>query len=114
DSGGGVVLFSSTRRHTSCYRDWSSDVCSSDLWTGQVPLAHRTHLELAQAISPPPDPVRAPRRFLLRLLETCLSPHLLSNPQFREIGRASCREIVKIPVIAAGSRSTTPTYRSER
>src|SRR5207245_631786 len=21
---------SSTRRHTSCYRDWSSDVCSSD------------------------------------------------------------------------------------
>src|SRR5207245_6928879 len=27
--------FSSRRRHTSCYRDWSSDVCSSDLlsWT---------------------------------------------------------------------------------
>src|SRR5438128_10407110 len=24
-------LFSSRRRHTSCYRDWSSDVCSSDL-----------------------------------------------------------------------------------
>src|SRR5207245_8075762 len=23
--------FSSRRRHTSCYRDWSSDVCSSDL-----------------------------------------------------------------------------------
>src|SRR5208282_6631849 len=29
----GVVrfFFSSRRRHTSCYRDWSSDVCSSDL-----------------------------------------------------------------------------------
>src|SRR5438128_5535091 len=30
---GEVVLFffSSRRRHTRCYRDWSSDVCSSDL-----------------------------------------------------------------------------------
>src|SRR5207245_7032421 len=26
------VFFSSRRRHTRCYRDWSSDVCSSDLW----------------------------------------------------------------------------------
>src|SRR6266542_5564864 len=26
-----VLCFSSRRRHTSCYRDWSSDVCSSDL-----------------------------------------------------------------------------------
>src|SRR6266542_4989590 len=25
-----IFLFSSTKRHTSCYRDWSSDVCSSD------------------------------------------------------------------------------------
>src|SRR5207245_5322625 len=24
-------FFSSRRRHTICYRDWSSDVCSSDL-----------------------------------------------------------------------------------
>src|SRR5207245_7735140 len=24
-------VFSSRRRHTRCYRDWSSDVCSSDL-----------------------------------------------------------------------------------
>src|SRR3989337_3531008 len=28
-------FFSSRRRHTRCYRDWSSDVCSSDLaWPG--------------------------------------------------------------------------------
>src|SRR6266852_5073599 len=26
-------FFSSRRRHTRCYRDWSSDVCSSDLET---------------------------------------------------------------------------------
>src|SRR5207245_4381614 len=26
-------FFSSSGRHTRCYRDWSSDVCSSDLYT---------------------------------------------------------------------------------
>src|SRR6266542_5953871 len=26
-----IFFFSSRRRHTMCYRDWSSDVCSSDL-----------------------------------------------------------------------------------
>src|SRR5207245_4229467 len=28
-----AFFFSSRRRHTRCYRDWSSDVCSSDLVT---------------------------------------------------------------------------------
>src|SRR4030043_255319 len=33
-------FFSSRRRHTRCSRDWSSDVCSSDLWSaaGQLSL----------------------------------------------------------------------------
>src|SRR5207245_3310013 len=29
-------FFSSRRRHTRCYRDWSSDVCSSDLFVGSA------------------------------------------------------------------------------
>src|SRR3989337_3727900 len=29
-----IFFFSSRRRHTRCYRDWSSDVCSSDLDLG--------------------------------------------------------------------------------
>src|SRR6266542_6207565 len=32
-------FFSSRRRHTRCYRDWSSDVCSSDLIIGLVMTA---------------------------------------------------------------------------
>src|SRR5258707_3850081 len=28
-----VFFFSSRRRHTRYWRDWSSDVCSSDLWS---------------------------------------------------------------------------------
>src|SRR2546429_4016098 len=31
-----LVFFSSRRRHTRCSRDWSSDVCSSDLFTISV------------------------------------------------------------------------------
>src|SRR2546429_7773279 len=35
-------FFSSRRRHTRCSRDWSSDVCSSDLGFTQVPAAGKT------------------------------------------------------------------------
>src|SRR5256884_284084 len=38
---GGCFFFSSRRRHTRCSRDWSSDVCSSDLIMG-VALSTRT------------------------------------------------------------------------
>src|SRR5207245_6932757 len=31
-------FFSSRRRHTRCYRDWSSDVCSSDLRSGGIAM----------------------------------------------------------------------------
>src|SRR3712207_921122 len=35
-----VFFFSSRRRHTRYWRDWSSDVCSSDLgWTAYAPLS---------------------------------------------------------------------------
>src|SRR5207245_5181586 len=33
-------FFSSRRRHTRCYRDWSSDVCSSDLLCFSSHSAH--------------------------------------------------------------------------
>src|SRR5207245_8693032 len=37
-------FFSSRRRHTRCYRDWSSDVCSSDLgdWCQYRPTVYTT------------------------------------------------------------------------
>src|SRR5690606_39944260 len=34
----GPVVLSSRRRHTSFSRDWSSDVCSSDLGLASVPM----------------------------------------------------------------------------
>src|SRR5690606_41505144 len=47
-----LFFFSSRRRHTRFSRDWSSDVCSSDLWdlkrwccllAGYCPLQARAH-----------------------------------------------------------------------
>src|SRR2546422_3222748 len=40
-----MFFFSSRRRHTRCSRDWSSDVCSSDLdtprgWAARPPTRH--------------------------------------------------------------------------
>src|SRR5205809_5256917 len=36
-----VFFFSSRRRHTRCSRDWSSDVCSSDLEPHRAALGKR-------------------------------------------------------------------------
>src|SRR2546422_7028831 len=41
-----AFFFSSRRRHTRCSRDWSSDVCSSDLMTVDA--------------TPPPSPAQPP------------------------------------------------------
>src|SRR6266542_1069309 len=41
-------FFSSRRRHTRCYRDWSSDVCSSDL---EIVRAHRQRLLLETGVA---------------------------------------------------------------
>src|ERR1022692_4993524 len=43
--GYGVNFFSSRRRHPSLQGDWSSDVCSSDLQTGDEPGASLAAIE---------------------------------------------------------------------
>src|SRR2546429_2722166 len=87
-----VFFFSSRRRHTRCSRDWSSDVCSSDLAPKELLLDLET--DDGQHVS------RDGQKELLR------SWHLeLTRGQYRqprgesvaaagEIGRASCRERV--------------------
>src|SRR5215470_9244938 len=42
-ASGESFFFSSRRRHTSCYRDWSSDVCSSDLAAGLIDAIVELH-----------------------------------------------------------------------
>src|SRR5699024_11574565 len=40
-----MFFFTSTRRHTRSKRDWSSDVCSSDLRPDEVFLLEKQHLQ---------------------------------------------------------------------
>src|SRR6266542_2038404 len=43
-------FFSSRRRHTRCYRDWSSDVCSSDLYVSDTSLYVDSALRRGKAV----------------------------------------------------------------
>src|SRR5690606_40562984 len=83
-----VCFFSGRRRHTSFSRDWSSDVCSSDL-------------VVVIAVQPPFE-----RGLIDRYL--VLAEHLELEALIwlnkLEIGRASCRERGKNSVAAGCSR----------
>src|SRR5438105_13682464 len=80
-----IFFFSSRRRHTISTRDWSSDVCSSDLRLG-CRLTGRTgpgHAREAPAAAVRRDPdAQSIRRRRIRAVARGAA----------EIGRASCRE----------------------
>src|SRR3712207_8870907 len=46
----GFFFFSSRRRHTRYWRDWSSDVCSSDLEVPTYDFPVRDHIEIGEAL----------------------------------------------------------------
>src|SRR2546429_5227788 len=82
-------FFSSRRRHTRCSRDWSSDVCSSDL---EFVERHFAVLAAARAA------IQGAQYDALRShAATALGhpvPAAAESPTTKEIGRASCRERV--------------------
>src|SRR5438128_12273174 len=78
-----LFFFSSRRRHTRCYRDWSSDVCSSDLGWGE-PVFDRLEADLAKAMLSLP----ASKGFDIG---SGFDGILLTGTQHNDqIGRASC------------------------
>src|SRR5690625_7384521 len=83
-----VFFFSSRRRHTRWPRDWSSDVCSSDLYRPWRGVDRDTRHQ-----SYPPD--------RLRLVSRAGRGHRPALLRLK-IGRASCRErveITEVPVV---------------
>src|SRR2546422_8583041 len=96
------VFFSSRRRHTRCSRDWSSDVCSSDLIQGAcvgggLLVASQCGLRICNESARFGVPVKN-----LGLVEAYDELQGMMNVVGRaaaleillEIGRASCRERV--------------------
>src|SRR5439155_8528796 len=69
-------FFSSRRRHTRWPRDWSSDVCSSDLHGGDEVIVGAAAEEADR-----------------------VGGRLVVGREAREIGRASCRERVETSVV---------------
>src|SRR5699024_11453716 len=94
---GCCCLFSSRRRHTRSKRDWSSDVCSSDL----------KRIINATIILPTIGGIYEPIvLFILskiNVIKTKPFKNGISNVDIKilspKIGRASCRERVKIKVV---------------
>src|SRR5207249_9668693 len=94
-------FFSSRRRHTRSKRDWSSDVCSSDLDLTRVQIkSARVVTTREQRIADGPQLHSLLERFLglgHALLEQVVE--LLRRHLPGKIGRASCRERVEMEVV---------------
>src|SRR5699024_11445978 len=94
-------FFSSRRRHTRSKRDWSSDVCSSDLVFSSaghisVPADEKTALHHQREMAA--EPVLVPGRGSDNTASSGWKPRQPSHPVLgisrSQIGRASCRERV--------------------
>src|SRR3712207_7432307 len=104
---GWIFFFSSRRRHTRYWRDWSSDVCSSDLSAG---------LRSAARGLPGPQPLRLAAEEAASLVDDVEQALYASKivayaqgfNQIQEIGRASCRERVQISAVPVSLQKPTP------
>src|SRR5205809_5929825 len=90
-------FFSSRRRHTRCSRDWSSDVCSSDL--GRRPVGLR-----------PPEQVPRPVQPRLRLAATDCLPQLSR----RRAGRSERQRLGDGALRRSEERRVGKEWRSRR
>src|SRR2546422_4854678 len=86
-------FFSSRRRHTRCSRDWSSDVCSSDLANGRAQLAKPTkeaqHMWMAPQLGESADL----REFITKITDKVASHILILDyrrSEERRVGK-ECR-----------------------
>src|SRR2546429_7280337 len=92
-------FFSSRRRHTRCSRDWSSDVCSSDLGPVEIRRLRAVPDEVARGaghgclVCHPPTVDHQGRAADVRGV-------VRGEEGDRQIGRASCRERGEISVVA--------------
>src|SRR5690625_7460473 len=110
-------FFACRRRHTSWPRDWSSDVCSSDL-TPAVQLQADMGVEevgpgigydelIGEGRLRLDGVLRHPRHTVGRIVQSNAMP-------VDQIGRASCRERVWMSVVGRGQEIETDKHECER
>src|SRR5207248_8073852 len=95
-------FFSSRRRHTRSYGDWSSDVCSSDLIAYDQSESDDFEVSAGEYAEGLLRPLRGLRvHLLLEPGRAIVGPAgaLLTHVLYRKIGRASCRERVLVSVV---------------
>src|SRR5437763_12730358 len=104
-------FFSSRRRHTRYIGDWSSDVCSSDLW----PLPRLAALTLTnpcvpslRSISISSPSIRSP---VAARRGSGQSSRVNGRPS-REIGRASCRKREGSAVVGRDQKTKKVEYKA--
>src|SRR3712207_8183004 len=101
-----IVFVTGRRRHTRYWRDWGSDVCSSDLFHGRSlgALALARKAAYREPFEPLPGDVTFVPYGDVAALDAAVTPEtaavVLEPLQGEEIGRASCRERVSISVVA--------------
>src|SRR5207249_6560903 len=93
-----LFFFSSRRRHTRSKRDWSSDVCSSDL----AGLDGEADQAVGDALAEFMKQSIFGERIAHGLLGLAIQAGLFTRATqaYAKIGRASCRERVQSPVRA--------------
>src|SRR5690625_7459203 len=104
-------FFSSRRRHTRWPRDWSSDVCSSDLI---VATEHSPSIYVLQDPSLPSNEPTAHELLSAIHPNAVLSYESALRAHQLKIGRASCRERGEIPVVGAVLNKEDVRRRHER
>src|SRR5699024_12587202 len=106
-----LFFFVSSRRgHTSSKRDWSSDVCSSDLDAVRSVAAGRTLLHPRQldrrrrSLDDPTAALTATERRVVDLIGDGCSNREIADRLGMEIGRASCRDMVESAALLSGRK----------
>src|SRR2546429_6339184 len=109
-----VFFFSSRRRHTRCSRDWSSDVCSSDLagkairGQGKARINRQRFLEFVAGLLELPQILKGPPKCVVRLERIRLraedDAQFVSSSLWRVILQERKRKLVAdfVPIGAAG------------
>src|SRR5690606_39468476 len=96
-----LFFFSSRRRHTRFSRDWSSDVCSSDLlreWVAEQTL-EMVRVDQSEGLLGRDEKIIAMAKDAAALAQDLEDR---ADAAGQEIGRASCREGVQMCVVGQG------------